>query len=287
MTSTRSSFLQRATAPLVVVCPDPPHDAALLRGAARLSVDLDLPLVRRPRVRGVEMLLVATAARLELRVVGGDKQLRGGRAVYVDLSKLNTASGPGRSLRQPIARAVGLKRSTTAPTVIDASAGYGGDAWLLASLGCQVLAVERHKMVEALLRDGLVRASSAEATKTVADRIRLVCADARPLLRRMSHKGPSDDRDLPEALSQFWPPDVVYLDPMFPLGRKTAERKPLRVLRRLVGDDVDATDLLTAALRVAKRRVVVKRPLRADPLGAKPTTTHRGKAARYDVYATA
>ena len=103
----------------------------------------------------------------------------------------------------------------------------------------------------------------------------------------MSGKGPRNDRDLPDVVAQFWPPDVVYLDPMFPTGRKAAERKPLRVLRRLVGDDADAGELLAAALRVAKRRVVVKRPLRADPLGAKPTATHRGKAARYDVYATA
>lgn len=286
MISDKSSSVQSATLPVVAVCAAPPHDEVLLRGAIRLSIDLDLPLVRQSRTRGVEMLLVTTSSRLELRVVGGNKLLRGGRAVYVDLSKVNTASGPGRSLRQPIARAVGLKRGTTAPTVIDASAGYGADAWLLASLGCQVLAIERHKLVEALLRDGLVRAASVEGFQVVVDRICLVCADALSLLRQMSGTGPCGGHELPEVVDQFRTPDVVYLDPMFPPGRKTAERKPLRVLRRLVGDDTDAGELLATALRVAKQRVVVKRPIRADPLGSKPTTTHCGKATRYDVYVT-
>jgi 16S rRNA (guanine1516-N2)-methyltransferase len=72
---------------------------------------------------------------------------------------------------------------------------------------------------------------------------------------------------------------------MFPTGRKAAERKPMRVLRRLVGADGDAAKLLGHALQVARRRVVVKRPLRAPALGGTPTTTHKGKALRYDVYA--
>jgi 16S rRNA (guanine1516-N2)-methyltransferase len=78
--------------------------------------------------------------------------------------------------------------------------------------------------------------------------------------------------------------EVVYLDPMYPAGRKTAERKPLRTLRMLVGDDSDAAGLLDAARKAAIRRVIVKRPLRAAPLAEKPHHTHEGKAVRYDVY---
>jgi 16S rRNA (guanine1516-N2)-methyltransferase len=80
-------------------------------------------------------------------------------------------------------------------------------------------------------------------------------------------------------------PDVVYLDPMFPTGRKTAERKAMRVLRLISGDDLDADRLLGAALKVARRRVVVKRPLRGEALrGAEPMVMHRGKSLRFDVY---
>ena len=41
-----------------------------------------------------------------------------------------------------IARAIGLN-SPTAPHVLDATAGLGGDAFVLASLGCPVTMVER------------------------------------------------------------------------------------------------------------------------------------------------
>lgn len=300
----------------LAVCADPPSDAALLKAAARLSVDLGLPFIKKPRKTGYDALVVVTAARLELRVLRGDAATRGGRPVCADLTRIDAASGPGRSLKQPIARAVGRKRmADPAPVVIDATGGFGEDAWLLASLGCQVLTVERSPIVAALLRDGLLRAGVDQPD--VLARCHTVRADAKHLLRRIAHaldaatanrrtnrslslatlaKRAGDAAaavgggaaDVPTQLERFYAPDVVYLDPMFPHGRKAAERKPMRVLRRLVGDDTDADELLHWALRVARRRVVVKRPSLADPLAdVKPTTRHKGKAARYDVYVTA
>ncbi len=63
----------------------------------------------------------------------------------------------------------------------------------------------------------------------------------------------------------------------------------MRVLRRLVGEDDDAGELLAAAIGAATRRVVVKRPSGAAPLGAGeggagPVSSHGGAAVRYDVY---
>jgi 16S rRNA (guanine1516-N2)-methyltransferase len=80
-------------------------------------------------------------------------------------------------------------------------------------------------------------------------------------------------------------PDVIFLDPMFPPRRKGAEAKPMRVARQLVGNDEDADALLNAAITLAERRVVVKRPLHGRHLNdQEPTTTHKGKSLRYDVY---
>ena len=116
-----------------------------------------------------------------------------------------------------------------------------------------------------LLRDGLLRAAVDQPD--AASRIQLVTYDARQLLAQAIER-----------------PDVVYLDPMYPLGRKTAERKAMKVLRRVVGDDEDAGELFDAAMGAATRRVVVKRPARAAPLGDKPVHSHEGKGVRYDVY---
>jgi 16S rRNA (guanine1516-N2)-methyltransferase len=56
------------------------------------------------------------------------------------------------------------------------------------------------------------------------------------------------------------------------------------VLRDLLGDDDDKEQLLEAAFKAAGKRVVVKSPDYADPLGGKPNESFQGKLLRYDVY---
>lgn len=214
--------------------------------------------------------------RLELRVVEAGHPLAGGHGVYADLTKLDTTSPAGRSLKTPVLKAVGINKRSgpDRPSVLDATAGLGEDAWLLAAAGCVVSAVERHPIVHALLTDALERARAI--APDVADRITLLpCAEAAAVLRE--HAG--SDRF-----------DVVLIDPMFPGAprRKTTERKPMRVLRWLVGDDADADDLLDLAMNVAGRRVVVKRPKHAPHLaGVEPVAVHVGKGLRFEVLATA
>lgn len=282
----RTNQLQINVHPTVAVCADPEDDNFLLAESERLAGDLKLPLLDQLQNRDIEMILAATPTRLELRIVGGDPLLCGGRPVYVNLDKIDTRSSAGRRVRQPLAKAVGLSHRASAPTIIDATAGYGEDAYLLAGLGCQVLAIERQPLVVALCRDGLLRAD-AVLDPGGHGRIHLVQADSyhvlNGLIKRSSIRG---GLDLPAYLKHFIVPDVVYLDPMFPPTRKAAERKPMRVLRRLVGDDCDADQLLQVALKVARKRVVIKRPLHGPFLADRPTTVHKGNATRYDVYMT-
>jgi len=292
MTAKQKQSVESARAPLVIaVCADPAGDEGLARVAARLSVELNLPFLEKPVKRGVDVLVVVTARRLELRMVGGDPLTRGGRPVFADLSKIDVKSAAGKRIGQPIGRAMGLKNMKGArPTVMDCTAGWGEDSWLLAGLGCRVLAVERNPLVAALLRDGLLRAT--EELPEVAGRVTLLETNAIDLLRRLGRpqevgaRSISGEGELPADLGLFAKPDVVYLDPMFPPRRKGAEGKSMKVLRQLVGDDGDGVGLWEAAMKVARRRVVVKRPLHGDPIGdQRPTSTHKGKSLRYDVYA--
>ncbi len=208
------------------------------------------------------MQLAVTPLRLELRINAEHRT----RPVCVDFSKLDTSSPAGRSSRQPLAKAVGGRKLVRDTHVVDATAGWGEDAWLLASLGCRVTMIERSPVVAALLADGLERAK--QFNSDVAQRISLVVGDACAVLPGIKPQ-----------------PGVVYLDPMFPVRRSSAlERMPMRVLRAVVGDDADAPGLFDAACRAAQRRVVVKRPLRAEPLAPGPVATHKGKGVRYDVY---
>jgi len=210
----------------------------------------------------------ADDGRLELTVVGVPYG-----PVNADFSSLDVKSPAARSRRQPLARAVGLARSGgQMPRVCDATAGLGGDTWLLAAWGCEVIALERSEVIFALLADGLERARAT--APTICDRIRLVQGDAMEIFANWS------ERDCGAT------PDVVFLDPMFPPKKKKAalERKEMRALRTVVGEDADASALLSAALELARRRVVVKRPLHAESLVLHPTVSQKGKSMRYDVY---
>lgn len=202
----------------------------------------------------------------------------------VDLLRRDVRPGVGGRLRQPLARALGMGKGRGGPPgVIDATAGAGMDSWLMASLGCRVVSIERSKLIFEAANEALGRA--AAVLPEVARRVTQVNDDALDFLARLESGDEAAKALIAEALGDDGPA-VVYLDPMFPTGRKTAEGKLLRATRAIVGDDVDGDGLLSAAFGVAARRVVVKRPRRGVALaGVEPTISHIGKGVRYDVYA--
>ncbi|EJO9869771.1 TPA: 16S rRNA methyltransferase [Vibrio vulnificus] len=222
--------------------------------------------------------LVLTFERLELRKLDEPKL----GAIYVDLTGGAVAHrrkfGGGKG--QAIAKAAGLNKGAT-PTVLDGTAGLGRDAFVLASLGCKVQMVERNPVVAALLDDGLTRAKKDdEIGAWVSERMSLLHASSHDALAALA----SD--------AEFVRPDVVYLDPMYPHPenkKKTAlVKKEMRVFQSLVGADTDADALLTPALALATKRVVVKRPDYAEWLdGVKPSMAIETKKNRFDVYVNA
>jgi 16S rRNA (guanine1516-N2)-methyltransferase len=176
---------------------------------------------------------------------------------------------------QMIAKAVGLNSGQT-PSVLDATAGLGGDAFVLASLGCHLTMTERVPEVRALLEDGLrvAREWGAVHDEALVD-----------ILSRM-HLVDSDAASYMQALDEPTKPDVVYLDPMFPVRNKSAQvKKEMHVFHQLVGTDADADALLGLACASALKRVVVKRPRIAPQLAdTKPSYTLEGKSNRFDIY---
>ena len=176
--------------------------------------------------------------------------------------------GGGRN--QALPRAAGFSRGRT-PKIIDATAGLGRDAFLLASLGAQVTLIERSPDVYSALHDGLLRAQ--EGPVEIADitaRMTLIHGDARDLLGELET-------------------EVVLVDPMHPPRRGSAlVKQEMRLLRKLVGADRDSLDLMHAALKAATSRVVLKWPLRAAPMSGLQPPSHQisGKTTRYDVFMT-
>jgi 16S rRNA (guanine1516-N2)-methyltransferase len=222
--------------------------------------------------------LVLTTERLELRKLDEPKL----GAIYVDL--VGGAVGHRRKFGggkgQAIAKAAGLNKGVV-PTVLDATAGLGRDAFVLASLGCRVQMVERNPVVAALLDDGLSRAQQdPEIGGWVTERLSLLHASSHDALDKLA------------AQDDFVRPDVVYLDPMFPhpenKKKSALVKKEMRVFQSLVGADEDADGLLEPAFSLAGKRVVVKRPDYAPWLaGRKPTMAIETKKNRFDVYVKA
>lgn len=205
--------------------------------------------------------------RLELRKLDEPKL----GAVYVDFVGGTMAHrrkfGGGRG--EAIAKAVGVKGNEL-PSVIDATAGLGRDAFVLACVGCRVRLIERHPVVFLLLQDGLRRAyADPDIGAMLQTHLRLL-----------------DVNHLSELNSATDFADVVYLDPMYPHKQKSAlVKKEMRLFQHLVGADLDADQLLEPALKLARKRVVVKRPDYAEFLAQnRPHFSRETKNHRFDIY---
>lgn len=170
---------------------------------------------------------------------------------------------------QMIAKAVGVKASRPLK-VLDATAGLGKDAFVLASLGCEMMLYERNSVVAELLADGLRRANQSPdpELQIIAQRMTLSAGDSL------------------QQLAGSEKVDVVYLDPMFPDRTKSASvKKDMAAFHQVVGKDEDADQLLPLAKSVAEYRVVVKRPRKAPFMNDEsPTYQLSGKTSRYDIY---
>jgi 16S rRNA (guanine1516-N2)-methyltransferase len=170
---------------------------------------------------------------------------------------------------EQVGRAVGLGRYKELQ-VVDATAGFGQDSYVLALLGATVTCIERSPIIAALLADGVLRAQKEKLPGS--DRLTVVHTDAKNFLRDSIGKLNCD---------------VVYLDPMYP-GREeqsALQHKSLRLLRAVVGTDLDADALLEPAMALANKRVVVKRSKHAHFLnGITPSLQLKGSSSRFDIY---
>lgn len=153
--------------------------------------------------------------------------------------------------------------------VIDASAGIGRDALLLAAHGFRVTAWERHPVVYRLLADALARAGRTPELGAIIERITL-------------HEGPADPSQLES------PATAAVFDPMFPeRAKRAAVKKDMQLIQALMADaaDPDADQTLATLRAGVERRVIVKRPLHAPAIGPDtPQASVKGKSVRFDLY---
>ena len=172
--------------------------------------------------------------------------------------------------RELLVRAARVRSLEGAPTCMDATAGLGEDSFLLAAAGFEVTLRERVFQQSGDHRVALARALDDPDLADIAARMHVRAGDSIEALRALAT-----------------PPDVVYLDPMFPERRKSAAvKKKFQLLHRLERpcEDSEGEELLAAAIAARPRKVVVKRPVKGPYLAnVKPSHSVAGKAVRYDV----
>lgn len=168
-----------------------------------------------------------------------------------------------------IYRAKGNPGSGQVPFAIDATAGLGEDAFLLAAAGYQVLLFERDPVIAVLLRDSLQREYEDPKIREILQRITFSEKNSIPVLQSLKEK-----------------PDLILLDPMFPQRQKSAlVKKKFQLLHLLEKPCTDEEDLLEAAFTARPGRIIVKRPLNGPFLAdRKPSYSLKGKSIRYDCY---
>lgn len=190
---------------------------------------------------------------------------REGRKLSIDFDEnhLDYQRRGHRGKNELIAKALGVAKGTK--KVLDLSVGLAVDSVFLCQLGFQVTGVERSPVLYALLKEAFAKSEKEELKS-----YQLFHSDSREFL--IQQKGKIEI-------------DAIYFDPMYPHKKKSAlPKQEMVVFRDLVGDDADATEVLSLALKWPVRRVVVKRPMRAEELLPGVTHAFEGKVVRYDTY---
>jgi len=176
----------------------------------------------------------------------------------------------GKGRGQNLAKAVGFKFNKNR-TIIDATAGLGYDAFILASLGANVTLIERSEKIYNLLKTAISEAKlyGGEISKIV-NRMNLLFGDSKDILPNIA-------------------PEVILIDTMYKDRKKSAlVKNDMRLVREVVGSDSDHVELINVALNNASKRVVIKQPRYAETLDNIKGCSHQilGKTIRYDVYVT-
>lgn len=182
------------------------------------------------------------------------------------LFRLNNIS----KAKEAIIRAVSLNKVPNI-FIFDATAGLARDSFIMQVVFNNVLMFERNIAVFCLIQDALNRFKESN----FQENFRFNLPKLHPLGSIKDYQGKIR-------------PDVIYYDPMFPHREKTAKvKKEMQLFQSLIGHDDDIEDMLSYAVKLAKYKVVLKRPKIAKEIEIKDALLINqidGGICRFDCY---
>lgn len=238
-------------------------DAVVIQGK-KVDIDRARRLAEKFEVEVVEELPTSKDAMYFLMDKTGLSFVTAGQELKGDFSRLLSRVTGGHLQHEILLKAADKLGNMKA---VDATAGMGEDSFILAAGGYDVELFEHNPITAAVLSDALLRARNTPELKDIAKRMKLTEGDSKELLKKLSYN-----------------PDIIYLDPMFPEKKKSAEtKKKLQMLHQIELPCEDEEDLVKAALEAKPKRIIIKRPPDGDNLaGIKPTFSITRKAVRFD-----
>ena len=152
--------------------------------------------------------------------------------------------------------------------ILDMTAGFGYDAFTIASYGHNITAIESNIYIYLMLKDALLRCNNTFLSR-IANRINLKFDDSQFILTDFFH-------------------DVIYIDPMFDRNIKaTKVKKRMQILKTLLKTDQNnEINIFKKATLLNSKKIVVKRPIKGKIIisSIKPNSQIIGTRNRFDIY---
>ena len=164
-----------------------------------------------------------------------------------------------------IKKAIGKNKAQL--KIFDATAGSLIDTIIFLKLGHKVVACEQSKIVYRLLNDAILR---AKKEYDFFDNLSFINSDSAVII------------------DSYLDSDIFYFDPMFEEVKQNIKRSgTLQKIGNVLSfeklEDTSA-QIFDHMLKKKYKKVIVKRPIKSNPLYEKINYQVKGKAIRYDVY---
>ena len=159
-----------------------------------------------------------------------------------------------------------LGKSERPLNILDCTAGMLQDTLLFLSLGHQVTALEQSKILFHLLQDGISRSED----QNIFIKLDLIHANACSYAAQAKNF------------------DVIYFDPMYPPSKKNAlssgQLEYISKILEVESLENNATKDFEVLQLIPARKMVVKRPIKAEPFSFQTNYQVSGKTTRFDIY---
>ena len=159
-----------------------------------------------------------------------------------------------------------LGKSEHPLNILDCTAGMLQDTLLFLSLGHQVTALEQSKILFHLLQDGISRSQD----QNIFTKLELIHTNACSYAAQAKNF------------------DVIYFDPMYPSSKKNALGSgQLEYISKILETESlenNAVKDFEVLQLIPARKMVVKRPIKAEPFSLQTNYQVFGKTTRFDIY---